>query len=397
MRILMLLFSDILYDARVRREALSLAKSGIHVDLLCVKQYKEEVPNKLHDNLNVYRTSLSQRRIKRQSPEKKKWRSIHLAKKLIFDVLANIEYYNYAKKKLARKNVYDAIHCHDLNTLPAGYLLKRVMDTKLVFDSHELFNEMSNKGVLEKKIGYFIERILINKTDRLIVVNPIVGNEFVERYGIRDFTVIQNIPDQSTEKSPETHIQLRERFRLSPTDKLIVYQGGLLPDRGIEECVLAISTLPNEYKLILIGSGILEKEIREISKTNRVDDRVFFVGQVPSDELLYFTRQADIGLVMYKNTSRNNYLSTPNKIYEYLLAGIPIVSSDHPGKSSIIQKNNIGVCVKEKPDHIAEGIRSIGEKLEHYKMNCLKAQQYYRWDKEAEKLIDLYKTLVTKP
>ena len=105
---------------------------------------------------------------------------------------------------------------------------------------------------------------------------------------------------------------------------------------------------------------------------------------------MYFTEQADVGLVLYKNTCENNYFSTPNKIFEYLHAGLPMVSSDHPGKRYIVEDASIGVCVPETPESIASGIQVVIKRRSEFKTNIEQAKKQYLWDHEVKKLIALY-------
>ena len=93
---------------------------------------------------------------------------------------------------------------------------------------------------------------------------------------------------------------------------------------------------------------------------------------------------------MYKNTSKNNYLSTPNKIFEYMLAGIPTVASNHPGKSYVIEKEQTGVCVEETPEAIKDGIERVVVNYNFYKEHCLQKRHLYTWEVEGKKLVELY-------
>lgn len=402
MKILMLLFKDIHFDARVKREALALAEVGHKVIIACLEEFEDE-PSELHENIKLIRCQISTKRIKRNVIKQQKksstkslvFRIIRLPIiKLLKDIMANREFLQTIKQEMKRLNFKpDVIHCHDLNTLPVGCLLNNNLPSKLVYDSHELFNEMASKNKLEKKIGYVIEKFLIKKVDHLITVNPFVHKEFRKRYGHIPTTIIQNIPITYDNGDVEQDNYLRRKYDLTENNRILLYQGGINPERGLEKCIDAIPLLGDEYKLILLGSGRIVGELKNKVKALHLEKRVFFHDQVPSEKLAWYTKQADIGLVLYENTCLNNYLSTPNKIFEYLQAGLPTVASNHPGKNYIINEYRTGVTVEETPNGIRDGILEIEKRYLEIKNNCMIARKKLTWQQENVKLTELYKVL----
>lgn len=411
----MLLFKDIHYDARVKREAAALAQAGHEVIIACLEEFAEPPP-RVAEGVTLWRYSITTKRLKRKvsphqgaspghssepghSRSKRAFSQLIMrlvrfpALKLVKDVAASVEFYRSIAQDLQRYRV-DVIHCHDLNTLPAGVRLARRFQIKLVYDSHELFNEMAGKSWLEKRIGYILERLLMPHIDHLIVVNSHVHRLFTKRYGPYPTTVVQNVPEAPdwNQAPPQEVLNLRQHFGLAPDDLLLLYQGGLNPERGLEECIQAVAMLPKTFKLVLIGDGRLKGYLEELVNHLQLEDRVFFFGQVPSEQLLWYTCQADVGLVVYKNTSLNNYYSTPNKIFEYLLAGIPTVASDHPGKR-LVAEEGTGVCVEETPEGIKDGILDVVAQMEMYRERCREKRSQYSWQEERKKLIRTYRQL----
>lgn len=405
MNILMLLFKDIHYDARVQREAIALAEAGHIVTIACLEEYTE-LPPLLHSNINLLRVPITTKRMRRtissngNKDNPSLWRALvfkfirNPLVKIIKDILANREYYKKVKIFLDTVNI-SVIHCHDLNTLPAGYLLARKNNLKLVYDSHELFNEMVGKNLIEKRVGYWIENKLIQKINYLIVVNPYVEQEFKSRYGDIPTTVIQNTPilPHADLLQDEKDNYWRLTYNLEDTDIILLYQGGLTPERGIEECINALNVLSQSYKLVILGEGRIKEKLIKLTKDKNLEKRVFFHDQVPASDILWYTKQADIGLVMYKNTSKNNYLSTPNKIFEYMMAGIPTVASNHPGKRYLVEMERTGVCVDETPDSICKGIETVIERYNFYRKNCLEKRYNFSWQQEGTKMVDLYRKI----
>jgi len=406
-RIVMLLYKDILYDARVQREALGLAEAGMGVTILCLREYKSTPPY-LHKNITVKRIEISSKKYKQKLLKDLKTVSSPTLKgkilkkivrlpiiKLIKDLYSYNEYYLKCREILKKLEGIVAIHCHDLNTLNTGVKLSREFQLKVIYDSHELFNEMTGRNRLDRWYGYKLEKKLLKFVDHLIVVNPFIVKVFQEQYKkLPQTTIIQNIPIyRNGDLSGIEDNYFREKYNLDKDDFLLLYQGGLDPYRGLEEIIKAMNYLPSYFKLVLIGDGRIKEELRQLVREGNLIKRVFFHGKVPSHKILSYTKQADIGLVMYKNISQNNYFSTPNKIFEYLLAGIPTVASDHPGKNYIVKNNQIGICTEETPEKIAEAVLQIYKNYDFYKNRCLKTQTKYSWDNERKKLVEVYKLM----
>lgn len=397
----MLLYKDIHYDARVKREALALAEAGYRVDIACVKEYQEPPPF-LHENINIIRLSISVKKIKTtisqgdanlQTGSQLKKMLVWIVRtpiiKIVKDYLAYYEFYKKVKIHFKGKKDIKAIHCHDLNTLWQGKMLAENFSAKLIYDSHEIFNEMAGRNRLDRIIGYRMEKSLFRNIDYLITVNEYLRDFLFDKNGEKPSVLIQNIPifHQETPKTKDPNFW---GYNFETEDIILIYQGGFSPYRGLDLIIKVMSSLPEKYKLVLIGSGILKDELKNLVSELNLEQRVFFHEQVPSEELINYTIQADIGLVMYEKVSKNNYYSTPNKIFEYIQAGIPAVSSNHPGKSVIINKYKTGVLVEETIEDITIGIFEVIHNYEMYQNNCFYAQKELTWKTESLKLKQLY-------
>ncbi|MBN8193762.1 glycosyltransferase [Bacillus sp. NTK074B] len=408
MNVVMLLFKDVLFDARVKREALALAESGYKVDIFCLNEFKKSADDLNHGLINVHKIDIFSKTAKasiqadgqgRSSSRSVKRLMVKVIRapfvKLLKDMAAYKQFGSKVKALLNHHQAgVDIIHCHDLNTLQAGITLSKAFQAKVVYDSHELFNEMAGRNDLDRWYGYRQEGKLMKMVDELIVVNPYMKEEFQRLYGEKSTTIIQNTPihqEDCMEMVEEDYF--RKKYNLSASDIILLYQGGINPHRGLEEILQAIKVLPENYKLVLMGEGRLTNHLITLSNSLGIAERVYFHPQVPSAYVLGYTKEADIGLVMYRNTSKNNYISTPNKIFEYMIAGIPTISSDHPGKSYIINKENTGICSDETPDAIASSIKMVIKNYDYYQNNCKVNFHKYTWQVEKEKLVNLYTRL----
>lgn len=404
MNILMLLYKDIPYDARVKREALALADAGHAVYLACVREFQEPDPF-LHKDIHLIRIGISVKSLKatmskgnaggqtRQSAIKKL--IVRTARlpivKIPKDYLAYYEFYKKVKANLKDVSI-DAVHCHDLNTLWQGHMLSNDFSAKLIYDSHEIFNEMAGRNQLDRIVGYSMEKRLFKKIDYFITVNPYLRDYLFEKNGEKPCVLIQNIPLFHKDILNQDK-QIDWDYRFKEEDTILLYQGGFSPYRGLELIIDAMAKLPETFKLVMVGSGILKEELVSRTHSLGLSDRVFFHDQVSSEDLIHYTAKADIGLVMYEKVSKNNYYSTPNKIFEYLQAGVPAVSSNHPGKSVIIDEYETGVLAEETPEGIVNGILEIMNQYSYYQQNCLLAREVLTWDAESKKLIQMYDNL----
>ncbi|MBM7606262.1 glycosyltransferase involved in cell wall biosynthesis [Metabacillus crassostreae] len=406
MNILMLLYKDIHYDARVKREAHALAEAGHQVFIACVKEYKEPAPF-IHKNITILPIKISVKSMKSSitlSEGNRKSKSNFNAKstlvwiarrplvKIVKDYIAYYEFYKKVKLSVKGINI-DVIHCHDLNTLWQGSMLANDFSSKLVYDSHEIFNEMAGRNQLDRFVGYRVEKFLFQKVDFFITVNTYLRKYLFDRYGEKPSLLVQNIPIINEDELNTSIKSLASKFKFDNEDVILIYQGGFSQYRGLKLIIESLTRLPDKYKLVLIGSGVLKGELIDQVQALNLSKKVFFHDQVPSEELIHYTKQAHIGLVMYEKISKNNFYSTPNKIFEYIQAGIPTVSSNHPGKSVIIEEYKTGVLVEETVNGIINGIYEIENKYEIFKKNCLNAQRELTWDDESLKLVEFYKKI----
>lgn len=400
--VLMLLFKDIHYDARVMREATTLARNGWKVYIACLNILTEDLP-KLHRNIELIRIKIMTKRLKRsvdRAAGKSRSRTHFIYKvirnpavKFAKDVMAQREFCRKVIREMTGRRV-QVIHCHDLNTLNIGVNIKKKLNIPyLIYDSHELYNEMNGKRLFEKQMGYLLEKKYITYADAVITVNEYLKDELEKRYRRSDVIFLRNC--QSFYPIEAQHEDYFHRqYGLTEEKRIVLYQGGFTPSRGLEEFIMAARDLPDDIHLVLLGYGDLTEKLKQLVQQYELHGRVHFHRAVPPAQLLSYTRSADVGVVLYKNTCQNNYLSTPNKIFEYMQAEVPVVSSDHPGKSIIVQQAKTGVLVDpENPNAIAEGILTALQKKDEYVANCRKNKYRFSWDKEQEKLIELYAQL----
>lgn len=290
---------------------------------------------------------------------------------------------------------FDVVVAHDLPMLPIAAMAAEQNKAKLVYDSHELFVEQ-NLPRYEVRGWAKIEAKYINDCDAVITINQSIANELKKRYQLQDVMVVQNAEKLQMEV-PETPLRLfHERFSLDEDAKVVLLQGGLFSDRNLSVLVRAFSLLEQgNIHLVFLGNGngvpILEGLVEE-SDLNR---KVHFMPAVPQQELQKYTMSADIGVIPYLPDCLNNYYCTPNKLFEFVAAGLPIIASNLPEIRKIVQGHQIGLVVdSSSPEAIANAIETIlasEEEYLFYRRHALELRKGLNWQCEGEKLVKLYR------
>ncbi|MEY4804333.1 MAG: hypothetical protein RL331_852 [Bacteroidota bacterium] len=283
---------------------------------------------------------------------------------------------------------YDFLFANDLDTLPAAYLASRLKRKPLLYDSHELFTEVpelvSRPSI--QKIWMTLEKMMLPRMGQMMTVNQSIANIFENKYGIK-CSVVRNVPMRLD------HIAAHSKsfLGLSDTQIMLIIQGsGLNVERGIEEAVLAMTQIPRAV-LFLVGDGDVIPSIQKLVAQLQLQDQVRFIGRVPYNELLRYTAAADLGLALDKPLSLNYALALPNKVFDYIQAGTPIVASSLVEIETLIHKYNCGVVLPEvTPQMIAEKINALIDQPEHraeYRKNCQQAAQIENWDTDKQVLM----------
>ncbi|TXH02102.1 MAG: glycosyltransferase [Candidatus Moraniibacteriota bacterium] len=245
----------------------------------------------------------------------------------------------------------DLVVCNDLETLPMGVLLrwfgKRGM--RVVYDSHEFQTETRWQTPFRKKLTRTVEGWAIRQADASIVVSPSISSEYARIYGIEPPSVVMNCPPLFSVRRTG---RLRRALGIPSSSLVFLYQGGLSPGRGVEETVEAFRGLQgNDRVAVFMGYGPLEGWLKDVEKqcTN-----VRLMPAVPPEEVLEYTADADFGMCLIENVCLNYYYCLPNKLFEYLMAGVPVIVSKLFELDRFVARHGVGIVAEENN---AEGIR----------------------------------------
>ncbi len=282
---------------------------------------------------------------------------------------------------------------NDLDTLRPNYQLATKRNIPLIYDSHEIFCEVPElqNTPLKKKIWERLEKQIVPNLKYCITVNQSLANWFKEKYGV-NFRVVRNIPD----KIKVDRIKTREELKLPTDKKIILLQGaGINIQRGAEEAIDAMQWVDNAI-LLIIGSGDALEKLKVRSQKSEVKGGVVFLQKMKPAELVQYTSNADIGLSLDKDTNINYRFSLPNKIFDYVHAGVPVLVSPLTEIKSFVEKYKVGVCIENHdPKHIAEKMNFMLSSPEYntWKANTKKASEENSWEKEKKVWTDLISEL----
>lgn len=281
---------------------------------------------------------------------------------------------------------------NDLDTLLPNYLIHRLKKASLVYDSHELFTETPE--VIHRKfvrwVWQWIERSFFPRVDKAITVSDSIAGIFSTKYGI-PVSVVRNIP-------PNRNFKLfrnKEELGIDPDKKILLMQGsGINIQRGAEELIDAMAYLEG-YQLLIIGGGDVIDALKKQAEPHVKSGHIKFYPRMPVADLYQYTMHADLGLSLDKDTNLNYRYSLPNKLFDYIHAGIPILASPLVEVKKIVDGYDIGITIEHhSPEHIASKIKvalSDQKQLDKWKENLKFAASELNWSAERRKLEDVFK------
>lgn len=287
----------------------------------------------------------------------------------------------------------DAYHAHDLDTLLPASIASRLRRRPLVYDSHELFTETHFLIGREKerKIWSRLEKGLIGGTRRTIAVSDPTADELARRYGIERPLVLRNCPGYHP-LPLRTGPSRRGRSGRAPPP----LPGDMQEGRGLEALVGAMKDVPRG-RLLLLGDGEMREELSDLVGLLGLESRVSLLPAVPIEELPPRTAAATLGFILYSAASLNFLFALPNKFFEYLMAGVPVIASPLPEIVKLVRKHDVGRIVDPvTPENVAKVVRDLLERPEEIarlRKNCLEAAKNLHWGIEERKLLDLYESL----
>lgn len=370
-KVILSVTNDLFCDQRVEKTAETLAAMGC--DVLLVGRCYRNSPSPSSGNYSVKRLHLFFR------------------KGALFYAEFNLRLFLFL---LFQK--CDILVSNDLDTLLPNLLISKLRRKKLVYDSHEYFCgilEIQNRPRI-KKIWQKIEKFCFPKLNNIITVSQSIAEQYGKEYG-KNVTVVRNIPRLLQTE----YIHTRKSLQL-PEDKfIIILQGNAIhKGRGGEEMIEAMTEIDNAL-LLVIGQGDVILEMKQMAKTLQIEERILFINRVAPQLLRNYTHLADLGVSFDQNLSLNHYFSLPNKIFEYIHAEVPVLTSNLPERKRIVEQYQVGIVIDNfSPTIIAKEINKLIENkeiIDTYKKNCREAAQVLNWENEEKLIQKIYQPLIS--
>ena len=282
-----------------------------------------------------------------------------------------------------------------MDTLLPNYIVSKLKQLPLVYDSHEYFTgvpEIQNRPIV-KWVWKTIERLIFPHLKNVMTVSDSISLQYESEYGIRPITV-RNCSKNANQIIPFS----RDELQVNKDHLLLIMQGtGINIDRGGIELIEAISKTEN-ISMLIVGGGDMITVLKEKVIGYNLSERVKFFPKVPWKELIRYTKAADVGLSLDKDTNINYRFSLPNKLFDYITAGIPVIASNLPEVSKIVNKNNCGIIIPAvSPDEIVRAIKTLKENpglLSEFKKNIVIASESINWDNESIKVKSFYSSIL---
>lgn len=285
----------------------------------------------------------------------------------------------------------DLLVSNDLDTLLPNYVIHKIKRIPIVYDSHEYFTgvpELTGRPFVQH-FWKRIEQWIFPRLETVITVNDSIAGLYRQEYG-NTLYVVRNIP-------PNRHIQTaltRKELNLPEDRHIVLLQGaGINVQRGAEEAIEAMKYLDDAI-LLIIGGGDVMALLKQIVGSLQLDDRVFFLPKQPFERLFHYTRCADIGITLDKDTNINYRYSLPNKLFDYIHAGLPVLASPLPEIRKIIERYQIGMTIdSHDPQHIAERMHTMltdNALRKTWKDNLKRAAAELNWDQEQKILLEIF-------
>jgi len=369
-------------EARLMRDAVALVQGGFNVTIVDVENDRTRPQEEDIEGVHFYHLFSSAW----YTPTRfKLWFPVKLAFILARSAIS-----------LARLPA-DIYHVHVEKAFLAAYFAARWRRKPLLFDSPDLplsDPHLMNSRVLKGLAGYALKS-MVPHCVRIITASPFYAQEIRKTYPHPEVSVILNVPPyQEVEKSD----RLRQQLGLAAHVRIALYQGNIQPDRELERLVYAARHLEPDIVIVMMGRGLrgVPEQLQELIAREGVADRVKIIPAVPYAELLDWTTSADIGLTLFSpEYSTSIRYTLPNKLFEYLMAGLPVLSMKLEAIAEVLQSYDVGHVIQSlEPSEIAAGINSMlaePELLERMKQNALAiAREKFNWEKERLHLLRIY-------
>lgn len=294
----------------------------------------------------------------------------------------------------------NVVHAHDLSALPVAAKYANARGAKLLFDAHEIYDHLAQSEDELSELNGKILRKYSGEVDLFITINDSIARYYHKNYpALPPAIVIKNATKKA--EAFEYDGRLHAAAGLARETRILIYQGGYAPKRGLIPLLLSAEYLDPRWSIVFMGWDKLEEELRRVAeslkmKNPELDARIRFVPRVKQSELPYWTAGASLGAIPYENTGLNHWYCNPNKLWEYPNAGVPIIASPFPELRRMIESHSIGWLLPDPLNarDIAAAVNALDDhELKEAAQNCTEFIASDNWDVYANRLKQVYSVL----
>ena len=339
------------------------------------------------NNLSVSTISISDKKVQYDSPN---WIcKIKPQTRFLFNYIKFIKFVFKIKKNIKSKVYYAS----DLSSLILANKIKS-KDADVIYDSREIFSALGplSRNAFKQKILTILEILSVRKIKDIVVSGEMDAKYLSEYFPTgHNYHIIKNLPNYRKIIKSD---YFRQLYNI-PNDKyILLYQGVLLEGRGIIPTLKFLKTT-NKYVLVLIGDGLLKSEIKKIIKEDKLENKVYLHKQIPYNQLLNITSSADIGLSLIEPISFSYTLALPNKLFEYILAGLPVLVTNLPAMANFVDQNKVGEVVQTdlSAEQISNKLALIINNYNQYISNIDDIKMEYTYETQANIIKYLLKNI----
>lgn len=407
-QVCMLVTTDVINDPRVMRAATALLQNGYQVTALGLKQTETELDREVVDGLTIYRLQLPHQRLSRWLKRRRGLQdkqSVFVAKELpmevaqrnwrqwlagvLVDIAAFLHFLGVFVTFgwFAARLKADVYHAHDVNTLLPALWARRGRSVPVIYDSHEYWYEKAHDRPLTRWLIRATERWCVPQCTHTIASSQSIAQGLCDvcKISRNSTTVVMNVPTAIPAQTPPP-IHPNEPIR-------ILYHGVYVPMRRLDTLIDVVNQIHSPVHLTLRGFGPLEAQLRQQVERLGAQTKVTFAPPVPMKELTQAAVGEHIGVLIVAEQSARLHLA--NKIFEYMAAGLALLTSDLIEQRRIVMGHQIGVvCDDRDPQAVLAALKDLMSdrvRLDDYRQRAWQVyRQQYNWQEHQKVLLQVY-------
>jgi glycosyltransferase involved in cell wall biosynthesis len=373
--------SNFKYDSRILKETKSIAVSGIVEQVHIAAVWKEGLAE--HEYLDGQRQVW---RIRVRTRNQRFGLMGKIARSLEWQIRIFFKYWGTS---------ITLINCHSISVLPLGLLFKIFSRSILVYDTHELETETALAVGIRRVVSKLVEKKLVHFVDAVITVNDSITHWYRSEYALDKVYTVRNVPLRLDDVRMEETSFLKKKLDIPQGELLFIYQGVLGRGRGIRILLDVFTKVPRWKHIVFMGYSDFEEDWEGlIGQYAQAHTNIHFHDAVNPEEVQQYTRGADVGICLIENISLSYYLSLPNKLFEYIMSGLPVIVSDFPEMIRVIDDGKCGWKVAVDRDALLSAILTLDrDEIIEKRNNARLYRRQIDWNREEKVLLQVYRDL----